>query len=46
LENVADDVIIFCNNILDSDLLRDDYKEFLELVIIFLGVLPKGIRFY
>ncbi|KAL4131631.1 hypothetical protein QTP88_008916 [Uroleucon formosanum] len=46
LHIVADDVIIFCKDTLNQNLPRDDYKEFLELVIIFLGgVPPKGIHF-
>ena len=46
LHKVADDVIIFCKDTLNQNLPRDDYKEFLELVIIFLGgVPPKGIHF-
>ncbi|KAL4090708.1 hypothetical protein QTP88_025495 [Uroleucon formosanum] len=46
LHKVGDDVIIFCKDTLNQNLPRDDYKEFLELVIIFLGgVPPKGIHF-
>lgn len=46
LHRVADDVIIFCKDALNQNLPRDDYKEFLELVIIFLGGVPtKGIHF-
>jgi len=46
LHKVADDVIIFCTDDLNLNLPRDDYKEFLELVIIFLGgIPPKGIHF-
>lgn len=46
LHKIADDVIVYCKNALNQYLPRDDYKEFLELVIIFLGgVPPKGINF-
>jgi len=36
LHKIADDVIVYCKNALNQNLPRDDYKEFLELVIIFL----------
>jgi hypothetical protein len=37
LHKIADDVILFCKDDLNQNLPRDDYKEFLELVIIFFG---------
>lgn len=46
LKDVADETIQFCTNKIKEDLPRDDYKEFLELIIIFLGgIPPRGIRF-
>jgi len=36
-KDVADETIQFCINKIKEDLPRDDYKEFLELIIIFLG---------
>ncbi|XP_076304471.1 uncharacterized protein LOC143222221 [Tachypleus tridentatus] len=35
-----DDIIQFCQNLLQSHQPRDDYKELLELAVIFLGSLP------
>ncbi|XP_050547295.1 uncharacterized protein LOC126908982 [Daktulosphaira vitifoliae] len=44
LMGIADEMIQFCKIKLEEELPRDDYKEFLELIIIFLGGLPpKGI---
>lgn len=37
----------YCLNQLEKDICRDDYREFLELVIIFVGyTLPNGNRFH
>ncbi|KAL4149448.1 hypothetical protein QTP88_003398 [Uroleucon formosanum] len=45
LHRIADDVIIFCKNALNQNLPRDDYKEFLELLIIFVGGVPPKENF-
>jgi len=46
LKDVADETIQFCTNKIKEDLPIDNYKEFLELIIIFLGgIPPRGIRF-
>lgn len=52
LQNIAnvnaniDNVSMFCIDTLNQNLPREDYKEFLELVVIFLGrIPPKGIHF-
>lgn len=46
LKDEADEIISYAKNKLTEDLPRDDYQEFLELVIIFLGgVPPRGITF-
>jgi len=37
LQNITDEIIIFSKNAPGTDLPNGDYKEFLELVIIFLG---------
>lgn len=40
LQNMADETIIFCKNILATDLPRDNYKWLLKLFIIFLRGVP------
>lgn len=46
IENIAADMIAFANNQLQKFQPRDDYKELLHLIIIFLGGIPdKGISF-
>jgi hypothetical protein len=47
LENLKDDVVTFAKEILQSSqLTRDDYRELLELTILFLGDTPsRGVRF-
>lgn len=46
LQNVADEIIHFCIQQLEVVQPRDDYRELLELTIIFLGgVPPRGVRF-
>lgn len=42
----AEEIRDFCLNQLSIEICRDDYKEFLELVVVFLGFdLPKGNKF-
>ena len=44
--DVKADIIEFANKQLEEKHPRDDYKEFLELVLIFLGEIPgRGVRF-
>lgn len=46
LNDVREQILIFSHEKLRYDFPRDDYKEFLELVVIFLGdVPPGGIKF-
>jgi hypothetical protein len=46
VEVVRENTIEFANKHLKQSLPRDDYKEFLELVIVFLGAAPaRGVRF-
>ena len=46
IQDIRDDTVAFCLKCLNSLQDRDDYKELLELTIIFLGVLPpRGIVF-
>ncbi|KYN05953.1 hypothetical protein ALC62_03109, partial [Cyphomyrmex costatus] len=46
LSNSKDDIIAFCIDQLKKTQPREDYREFLELVIIFLGGIPsRGILF-
>lgn len=46
LGNTSDDMLHFANKKILEDFPRADYKEFLELIIIFLGgVPPRGIKF-
>ncbi|KAL4126435.1 hypothetical protein QTP88_010657 [Uroleucon formosanum] len=46
LDEVRQQILIFAHEKLKNDFLRDDYKKFLELVIIYLGdVPPGGIKF-
>ena len=45
LKDVANDISLFCIQRLNDSFPRDDYREFLELVLIFLGGLsPCGIK--
>ena len=44
--DVKADIIKFANEQLEEQLPRDDYREFVELVLIFLGEIPRrGVRF-
>lgn len=46
LKDAADELLMFAERQLQQDFPRDDYKEFLELIVIFLGGIPaKGIHF-
>lgn len=46
LKNDVDEIILYAKKKITEELPRDDYQEFLELVIIFLGgVPPRGIAF-
>ena len=46
LKDVANDISLFCIQRLNDNFPRDDYREFLELVLIFLGGSPpRGIKF-
>lgn len=46
LKNDADEIILYVKKKITENLPRDDYQEFLELVIIFLGgIPPRGIAF-
>lgn len=46
LNDVRQQILIFAHEKLRDDFPRDDYKEFLELIVIFLGdVPPGGIKF-
>ncbi|KAK3922104.1 Deoxyguanosinetriphosphate triphosphohydrolase-like protein [Frankliniella fusca] len=38
----VDNIIVFCNNQLQKFQPRDDYKELLQLTVIFLGGIPNG----
>jgi hypothetical protein len=40
LKNDVDEIIVYAKKKIFEDLPRDDYQEFLELVIIFLGGVP------
>lgn len=43
---VVQDILNFCEQLLMNDFIRDDYKEFVELVVIFLGgKLKNGNKF-
>ncbi|KAL4100680.1 hypothetical protein QTP88_020714 [Uroleucon formosanum] len=46
LQNLKDELLIFCINQLKQYQPRDDYKELLELTIIFLGQTPPNVRIY
>ncbi|XP_031781453.1 uncharacterized protein LOC116416627 [Nasonia vitripennis] len=47
LQDVKEKILDFCSKYLKKDLNRSDFKECLELVMIFLGgKLPSGITFY
>lgn len=39
LEDISDDIIRFCQRELKKDIVRDDYKELLELTLIFLQLI-------
>jgi len=46
LKYVVEDVLLFCTKTIEDKYPRDDYKEFIELVMIFLGKTPpRGIHF-
>jgi hypothetical protein len=46
VQDIRDSIIVFANRYLAESQPRDDYREFLELVVIFLGSVPaRGIRF-
>lgn len=46
LQDIKDGVVEFANSYLEKSQPRDDYREFTELVIIFLGSIPqRGVRF-
>lgn len=47
LNDVIDDIIQFCQRELEKDFSRGDYRELLELTLIFLGddYFPRGVRF-
>lgn len=46
LEDVIDDITDFCKNELQEDFARQDYKELLELTLIFLGTYDGEITFH
>lgn len=46
LKDVANEIVVYAKTKLKDDLPRDDYRELLELIIIFLGETPiRGIHF-
>lgn len=47
LQDVSEDIVIFCLAELQKHIVRDDYKELLELTLIFLGIdyFPRNVRF-
>ena len=46
VQDIRDSIIVFANRYLAESQPRDDYREFLELVVIFLGSVPaRGVRF-
>lgn len=45
LGDVQDDIIIFCQNELSKKIVRHDYEEFLQLILIFLGGFTKKESF-
>lgn len=46
LKNDVNEILLYSKNKIKEDLPRDDYREFLELIIIFLGETPsRGIHF-
>ncbi|KAL4090349.1 hypothetical protein QTP88_025206 [Uroleucon formosanum] len=46
LKNVVENVLLFCTKTIEDKYPRDDYKEFIELVMIFLWKTPpRGIHF-
>jgi len=47
LKDNANEILLYAKNKIEEDLPRDDYREFLELIIIFLGETPsRGIHFH
>jgi len=47
LKDNANEILLYAKNKIEEDLPRDDYQEFLELIIIFLGETPsRGIHFH
>jgi len=47
LKDNANEILLYAKNKIEEDLPRDDYQEFLELIIIFLGGTPsQGIHFH
>lgn len=46
LKDVENEISLFCRQRLNDYFLRDDYREFIELILIFLGGSPpRGIKF-
>lgn len=45
LKDVQDDIIIFCQNEMKKEMVRHDYQELLQLVLIFLGGYTKNVSF-
>lgn len=46
LKDVENEISLFCRQRLNDNFLRDDYREFIELILIFLGGSPpRGIKF-
>lgn len=45
LADVQDDLIIFCQNEMKKEIVRHDYQELLQLVLIFLGDYTKNVSF-
>ncbi|XP_039315242.1 uncharacterized protein LOC120359881 isoform X1 [Solenopsis invicta] len=47
LKDDANEILLYAKKKIEEDLPRDDYQEFLELIIIFLGETPsRGIHFH
>lgn len=45
LNDIGDEIIIFCQNELKKKIVRHDYKELLELTLIFLGAYTSNVSF-
>lgn len=45
LGDVQDDIIIFCQNEIGKKIVRHDYEELLQLILIFLGGFTKKLKF-